>query len=326
MQAFIDLHEDIQIYHQTPQLLGYDDAYQVPNFDLPDETRNADIPGYQSIGTRVVWATIFPYDLDGENKMVPLGIDQIGRKIEWYLEFVNAYPQFVLVTDQKSLSEAIAGDRIGLIIHMEGLGSITDPKDIDDLFEHGVRSMGLSWNHENFLCSTCESITDLGLKPDGDEIVRAIELNNIILDLTHSSFETQDMILDTFDHDSIIFSHCGIWEQHQFEQNVRLSIVEEIASRLGLVGLSFLDLLINGKENSRSVHLVRHAEYLRDYPLAAAVGTDYFGMKFRRGLSDVKRIDQMDVLYQQIEQQLGGEFAAGMFFSNALNFLRRTLP
>ena len=284
---FIDLHEDLYIYLTDPKLLGYPDGYTPLAFDVQSDDRHADIPSYKKSETIAVVSAAFPLDFKDKNKVVPLPFEFFEQVADWHAALVNKHSDLLLVTDKKHLHEAERSKKIGLILHTEGLGNITEPKCIRDLKKLNYKSISLSWNAENELCSTCESLVDEGLKPKGYEIVKAIIENGLILDLTHSSFKTQEDILNKFDYTKVMFSHCGIWNVYNFSQNIKLSVLEEIAKRKGVVGLTFLDYMVAGKEKGTINEFLKHIENSKEFSEALGIGTDFFGFKFNRGLTEI---------------------------------------
>ena len=321
----IDLHEDVQTYHFWPDLLGYEADVTHSPFDEAMMGRHADIPGYRQAGMTALITTIFPYEMVVNQGLVPVSIDQIKAWIEWYHGFVEKYRDFEIVTDTERLKNLRKKNKIGLILQLEGMGPVISGDILYELAELGVRSIGLSWNGENELCSTCASANDVGLKPKGREIVKAVIDNGLILDLTHSSFKTQDMILEEFDYDKIMFSHCGVWEVYPFEQNVRQSVIRELNKRRGVVGLTVFDLMINGENASTLDNFMKHVEVFKEFPAIAALGTDFFGFEFDRGLEGIGRVENMRTIYQQVVDSYDQSFADKLFFQNAQNFLERVL-
>lgn len=321
----IDLHEDLQIYLTTPNLVGYPKDYLAPRYDQFSQDRQADLPAYRQVGLTALLASVFPY-VKKDEILTPLNVKKISKLRDWYLRLTDQYPEFKVIFNKKAFKDLKKQKKIGIILHLEGLAQISSRKEVRLLSALGFRSIGLCWNIENDLCSTCSSQKDQGLKIKGQALVEEIMENGLILDLTHTSFKTQDVILGRYHYNKIIFSHGGIWEANHFEQNVRQTLIKELHRRGGLVGLTFFDLMINSEKGADSKDLLRHIKLAKDYPEVIALGTDFFGFEPERGLRDLQRITDCELLHQKVVREFGQAFAENLFFKNASVFLERALP
>src|SRR5690348_4178896 len=65
------------------------------------------------------------------------------QQLENIHKMINEYPNnFVLVTDFNQVDEILKGDKIGVIIHIEGAAILNnDIKNLEDLYAKGVRSL-----------------------------------------------------------------------------------------------------------------------------------------------------------------------------------------
>ena len=174
---------------------------------------------------------------------------------------------------------------LGLVISMESADPILKPNQLPAWKEAGLRIIGPAhYGPGRYAGGTS---TKLGLTPDGLTLLREMETNGIILDLTHLSDEAFWQALDHFDG-YVLASHnnCRVLVPHQRQFDDRQ--IRAIIERDGVIGAAFDNWMIRpgwvrgAKDNERVIleHIVDHIDHvcqLAGNVQHAAIGSDLDG-------------------------------------------------
>ena len=177
----IDLHEDLSYYYVSGASglsFGLDELGK----DLPG--RHGDIPKFRKANVKIVVSSVFcllptispriKEKLSGgygfklrawTPKAAPL---TSLEHIKVYYQLVKSYPNdLMLVLTRRDVEEAVKGDRIGLLLSMEGAHMLEDPYDLELYYNLGIRSIQLTWNFDTRYAASCFSAKDYGLTGRG---------------------------------------------------------------------------------------------------------------------------------------------------------------
>jgi membrane dipeptidase len=151
-------------------------------------------------------------------------------------------------------------DKINVLISLEGASPIIN--DINNLYvfyKLGVRAMGLTWNHRNFVGDGID--TDYGLTPFGIEVIKEMERIGMIIDVSHLNIRGfYDVAKNT--SKPFIASHSNSMSIHDHKRNLDDDQIVEIINRGGFIGMNFYtDFITNDKENGKKC-LLKHIEHI----------------------------------------------------------------
>ena len=174
---------------------------------------------------------------------------------------------------------------LGLIISMESADPILKPNQLPAWKEAGLRIIGPA--HYGPGRYSGGTSTELGLTPDGLTLLREMEANGIILDLTHLSDEAFWQALDHFDgHVLASHNNCRALVPHQRQFDDRQ--IHAIIERDGVIGAAFDNWMIRpgwvrgAKDNERVIleYIVDHIDHICQVAGNAnhvAIGSDLDG-------------------------------------------------
>ena len=123
--------------------------------------------------------------------------------------------------------------KIGIIIGAQSCDFIHHP-DISESVEAfarlGLRIMTIAYNHRTFAADGCATGTDDGLTCEGKTLIRAMERNGIVVDLSHvgrrSTLEAMD-----FCEKPAIFSHSNAYALYPHFRNITDEQIKACAAR-----------------------------------------------------------------------------------------------
>ncbi len=224
------------------------------------------------------------------------------------------------ITDFKELNNINNSNKIGIIFTVEGgKGIVGDLTNIKKLKDMNVKIMTLTWNLENEIGTGCLSKEKYGITNFGRKVIKEMEKNKIIVDISHAS---QRLFYDVVNLSTkpIVATHSNSKTICDVPRNLTDEQFKIICDKKGIVGLNFVPEFINDKANSKRADLIKHCEHFLSLGGEdnLSIGSDFDGAVMQNELSSIEkiyplyndflRLNYSDVLLEKI------------FFSNAYNF------
>jgi membrane dipeptidase len=284
MIPVIDGHNDLAWEALLNRNLSIEDvdkeARQTLHTDLP-KLRRGGVGGQ-------FWSIYLPPEYVGEGivKNTLLQIDFIYR-------LVAKYPNdFELAYTADAIKKAMSSGKIASLLGVEGAHHIDGSMAVLRQFARlGMRYMTLTWNNTNeFADAGLGEHIHGGLSQRGKDMVHIMNEIGVIVDLSHTSFDTMRDSLAVTDK-PIMFSHSSSYQIHQFVRNVPEDVQHLLVENDGIQMISFAPnflsatrrawSLVKGKdpENAGSApevtidDVVTHIEAARE-----VVGVDHLGL------------------------------------------------
>ncbi|MBC3539397.1 dipeptidase [Rufibacter sediminis] len=171
----------------------------------------------------------------------------------------------------------------------------------------------------------------IGLKPDGEELLRYLSGKRIALDLAHTSdAAAYDMLhfIDQYGLDiPVIASHSNFRAVYGQARNLPRELVQEVVRREGLIGINFLKKFVDPDQPETLLEHIRYglehasnalcfgADFFQESGMMAG-GESYFHPQHRNAA-------QYPVILQELAQQFSAAELAALSHQNALKFLQR---
>ncbi|AMM50822.1 hypothetical protein TH61_06005 [Rufibacter sp. DG15C] len=171
----------------------------------------------------------------------------------------------------------------------------------------------------------------IGLKPDGEELLRYLNGRRIAVDLAHTSDAAAFDLLTFIDKNSldipIIASHSNFRSVYDNPRNLPNELVQEVVRRGGLIGINFLKKFVHPEKPEV---LLEHILYgLEQAPQALAFGADFFqesGM-MEGGESyfhpEHRNATKYQSILQELEAQVSTQELEAISYGNALRFMQQ---
>lgn len=160
-------------------------------------------------------------------------------------QMIAAAPEnIMLITSQQDVSDFLAKRAaspklIGALLGTEGSHALDgDLKSIQLLFDQGFRMMSLQHFFDNKLGGSLHGLSSAGLTAFGRQAVEAMQARNIIVDLSHSSEQTVEDVLN-ITKKPLIISHTGFKGHCDTPRNINDSLMIRIAETDGLVAVGY---------------------------------------------------------------------------------------
>jgi membrane dipeptidase len=226
-----------------------------------------DLSRMQGAGVKIQFFALFPglSSALSPYRQAILLADYFGEQLQKNSGIIR------LITSRQSLLQVIDSPQRGALLTAEG-GEVLEGnlRKLGILYQRGVRSLCLTWNHRNEIADGAAEIKPEGLTLFGRQVVK--EMNNLgmVIDLSHIAEPGFWDVLELSAY-PVLASHSNsrfVWEH---ARNLTDDQIRGIAQRNGVVGLNFVaDFL--GKPGSGPEQLLRHIDHI-----CGLVGDDYLG-------------------------------------------------
>ncbi len=194
-----------------------------------------------------------------------------------------------------------------------------DLENIKKLKECNVKILTLTWNDDNEIASGALSNSKFGLTGFGKLVVKELENNNIIIDVSHLSerafYDVAEIATKHF-----IATHSNSKPITNHKRNLTDEQFEIIKSCGGIVGVNFHNSFLNNREDEASIcDVIKHTEHFLSLggENNLAIGTDFDGGKLPE---DIKGIDTIGQIYNEfLRKNYSEALLDKIFFKNAYN-------
>lgn len=192
---------------------------------------------------------------------------------------------------------------------------------LQELYEAGVRFMGLVWNGENELGSG-HSSEDRGLTEFGRQVIREMDRIHMAVDVSHLNDKGFDQVCETTDR-PFVATHSNLRSQAGHMRNLTEVQFQEIVRRKGLVGINLCRKFLSDEGAGDQEDIFRHVYRMLELGGSdvIACGSDFDGTDV---FPDLDRPEKFAAVSQYlIKRGIPGRDVEKMFFENGLEFCRR---
>ena len=283
----IDGHNDLPWAIRNSEAAPFD--VEAPAHDLRSTTPfHTDIERLREgrVGGQF-WSVYIPFDAveEGAAKVQLEEID-IG------LQIIDKYPEaFELALSASDVEAAFGGGRIASMLGMEGGHAIENSLGaLRAFYAVGVRYMTLTHNGTlDWADACCDEARHGGLTEFGREVVREMNRMGMLVDISHTSPETMNDVLDVAEA-PVIWSHASARGLHDHPRNVPDQVLRRLPENGGVVMVTFVNQFLSPKERATIADVADHIEHVVE--LAGidhvGIGSDYDGIDTTPvGLEDV---------------------------------------
>jgi membrane dipeptidase len=213
--------------------------------------------------------------------------EALGQVVSFRRACRETADRVVAIRSGADLDMVVAGERIGLLLALEGVeafGYETWPAEV--FHGLGVRMAGLTWNRRNPFADGVAENDDGGLSRLGRSLVdRLVELG-VVIDLAHASPRTFADVLERAGGAPVLVSHAACRAIHEHPRNLTDSQLRALADAGGVLGLMLHPLVIG--PDRRTIGAA--AEHLEHAASVMGIERLALGGDFLKRLAGVKPV------------------------------------
>ncbi|MFC3878863.1 dipeptidase [Algoriphagus namhaensis] len=164
----------------------------------------------------------------------------------------------------------------GAMLGIEGAHALEgNLGNLDQVYEAGVRMIGLTHFFDNELGGSAHGQNMAGLTEFGKEVVQKMNELGIFVDLAHCSPAIVDDVLD-LSTEPVMVSHTGVRAVLDSQRNLDDTQIKKIAANGGIIGIAFFDMAVGEPEIPNIIASIKHVRDLVGIEYVA-LGSDYDG-------------------------------------------------
>lgn len=231
-----------------------------------------------------------------------------------------------LITSRDTLlafAQRRGGDpmQVGALLAIEGLHALDGTlENVDVLFAHGYRMMGLTHFFDNEVAGSAHGVTHGGLTALGRQVVSRMEQLGIIVDLAHASTQTVQEVLAMATR-PVVVSHTGVAAVCPGPRNLTDEQLRAIAANGGLIGIGYWDGAVCKPTVGNIVKAITHAVRVMGVQ-HVGLGSDFDGATETPW--DTRGV--IVITHALLEAGMSADDVSRVMGGNTLDFLLRTLP
>ncbi len=206
-----------------------------------------------------------------------------------------------------------------VIIGIEGAEALNkDLKNLDILYNKGVRCMTLTWNNLNGVSDTnCTSAEVPGLTRFGRELVLQMQEKGIMIDLSHISEKGFYDVLELATK-PVIASHSNSYAVCPHSRNLTDEQFKALISSGGVAGINYCSNFLNSKTRAKISDIIKHIEHFMELGGENNVGfgADFDGVdgNLPAGINGVR--DHLKVINELLKLNYSEEIIRKITFHN----------
>ena len=265
-----------------------------------------------------------------------------GRAMRTRFVYENAHESHIMATAQvnyyKSCGLQLIGDkadlksyvsgwrkgRLAAVLLMEGADPVEDPSQLGAWTDRGVRIIGPAWGATRYSGGTGApgGLTELGV-----QLLKAMRRKRVILDLSHMADQA---VADAFAmwRGPIMASHSNARALVPGDRQITDATAKEVASRAGILGVSFYAKHLRTSGRATLDDVVRHVVHLAQAaggPERVGLGTDLDG-GFDARQAPMNDLAELQELRERLKIHFDKTQVDGLMGGNWIEFLGRSLP
>jgi membrane dipeptidase len=207
------------------------------------------------------------------------------------------------VLTAEDIVRAHSSGKIGLIYGFQNAAMLGDNAERADIFaDLGVRIIQLTYNPANTLGDGSMAPENRGLTPFGRKAIERLNMNRIMVDLSHSG-ERTCLEAARASRQPISINHTGCRALVDLPRNKTDEELRLVASRGGFVGIYFMPFL-SAASNASAADVVAHVDHA-----VKVCGEDHVGIGTDGPITSV---DDMAAYRRRIAKQVADRKAAGI--------------
>jgi membrane dipeptidase len=247
-------------------------------------------------GTRAITITLSDPKVIGHDGY-QLTLDEIAL----YDRYFSQHPDlFIKATRLADIDRAKKENKLAVFYLIQNASPIDqDWGKLDTLYNLGLRSIQLTYNHRNLAGDGCKERTDAGLSIFGLELIDRMNAKNMLVDLSHAGMTTMKEAIAA-SKKPVVISHTCCKALYDHVRNTTDDNLRLLAGRGGVVGICQIrTFMTTEKKNNLEVYF-RHIDHA-----VKVAGTDHVAIGSDR---DHRVIPDTEEEVRQLLKEEGANF------------------
>lgn len=190
-------------------------------------------------------------------------------------------------------------------------------------YDYGVRAITLAWNDDNEVTDGADSQKNSGLTPFGKNVVKEMNMLNMMIDVSHITEKGFYDVLDA-SKKPVMASHSNCFSVCHHRRNLKDEQIKALIENGGIMCINIYPLFLTDKKECTADDVLRHIDYALSLGAEdnLGLGSDFDGID--KTPKDIKNLVQYEKLFEKM-YKLGYnmELLDKITHKNVFNFMRR---
>ncbi|MBL7851989.1 MAG: membrane dipeptidase [Cyclobacteriaceae bacterium] len=208
-------------------------------------------------GTRAITITLSDPKVIGH-----AGYELTLEEIRTYEAYFGQHPDlFIKATRLADIDRARRENKLAVFYLIQNASPIDqDWTRMDHLYDQGLRSIQLTYNHRNLVGDGCKERTDAGLSIFGLELIDRMNARNMLIDLSHAGMTTMKEAI-TASKKPVIISHTCCKALYDNVRNTTDENLKLLADRGGVVGICQIRVFMTTEKKNNLEVYFQHIDH-----------------------------------------------------------------
>lgn len=249
------------------------------------------------------------------------------EKYQLALEQIDIFHQEVIAKNEQmkkiekwSDLDNLKENEIGAVLTLEGADAFgNDLNKLKNLYQLGVKSLGLTWNNSNLVADGVGESRGAGLSDFGKEVVKLNNENKVLTDVSHLSVKGYWDVMELAKYP--IATHSNSITLCNHRRNLSDEQAKAMFKNNGLIGIVFTPPFVTETEKASITDVIRHIEHFCSLggENHICLGSDFDGIShFVDGLEDASKYQH---LIEELQKYYSESQIARFAHQNFLNFI-----
>jgi membrane dipeptidase len=269
MPYIIDAHQDIaynaltfkrDIRLSAHQVRKNEMGTEIPVWNKGDAT--VGWPDFQSGQVAVIFTTLWmppwryrggEWDIQAYQTTQQASVIY-RQQLDYYRRLCDENPEmFKLILDRRDLAQVLApfedktaqkNKPVGLVLLMEGAEGLSDPEELEEFYELGLRQVGPVWAGNRYCAGSKE---DRPFDQEGRKLLEVMSSLGMALDISHMTERSALTALDLYDG-AVMASHANarrLLKNTCGERHLTDPVIHKLMERGGVIGVVPYNLFLS---------------------------------------------------------------------------------
>lgn len=244
----------------------------------------------------------------------------IMKQVELFYRYILREQNVKHIKDWSDLY-SLKQNEIGAILTLEGMDAIGDDLDrLKLLYELGVRSVGITWNHANLCGDGVLENRGAGLSNLGVEVVKLNNDRDVLTDVSHLS---ERGFWDCVEHSEYLWaSHSNAKAIRNHPRNLTDEQIKAIIQKQGLIGIVFYPLFLTDEDEATFDDIIKHIDHICSLGGKEHIcfGSDFDGIPIT--VNDFEHAGKYQAFVEQLLKHFSEKDVIGFTRQNFLNKMK----
>lgn len=253
------------------------------------------------------------------------GFHTIKHYVELFHQRIISQPSFQFIRTRDDLMLAKRERKIGAMLTLEGVDALQHVANLSELYQFGVRCIGITWNYGNWAADGVLEPRQAGLTLKGFQLIEGCDELGITIDVSHLC---ERAFWELCEHSTkpFVATHSNVKTLCDHPRNLTDEQIEAIIRQDGIIGITFVPDFLNTKGEATIFDVIRHVDYICSLggENHVAFGSDFDGID--AWVQGLEHMGQYKRLRQTLLQYFTEKQVEKFLWRNWYEFFVNNLP